>query len=394
MQHSVVEKLKDGFIEQWRGIAVFIVVYFHFSDRLPPDAFGFTQGPSVHQHIGKLGVLLFFIISGYLIAKSLEGSRTLAEFYAKRISRIWPLFILANVTVFIFLQVFSPPTVTTGSYLFYENGRDIYDLIGTMFFAADLGFDWIDGAYWSLLVELKFYLFIGLFAVVFQKRFATAFCVFALAASVLDVAILSFDRSGPIAFTSSVQFRVVSQVLHGVFISQYLPVFAIGVALYRKKFDGLCTAVILMACITALIGVYEIHLFRMEDNVAFLLLLAGLIAADHALFRNAVFQWVGKYSYSIYLFHQMIGLTLMRMMAPHVPMDVAIVVALVSVSAIAWTASQLCEWRLRKLFIAQLMLAFSMLGLHKLLIRNGEPQPGYPEKKDRAVHHVAVAVRE
>lgn len=364
-----MEKIKDTFIEQWRGIAVFIVVYFHYSDRLPPAAFGFSQGPSINQHIGKLGVLLFFIISGYLIAKSLEASKTLADFYAKRISRIWPLFILANLTVFVFLQFFSPPTVTTGDYQFYEKGRDVVDLIGTMFFAADLGFDWIDGAFWSLLVELKFYFFIGMCAVLFPKRFATAFCVFALAASGLDFLILYFDRSGPIGFSDSEQFRVVSQILHGLFVSQYLPIFAIGVALYRKKFDGLFTAVIFMACITALIGVYEIHLFKAEDNALFIMLFAFLVAADHVLFRDAIFMWIGKYSYAIYLFHQMIGLTIMKMIAPYITMDAAIVIALLSVSAIAWGASWLCEWRFRKLFIANLIRLFSLVGLNKLLIR-------------------------
>jgi peptidoglycan/LPS O-acetylase OafA/YrhL len=330
-----------------------------------------------------LGVLLFFIISGYLIAKSLEASKTLADFYAKRISRIWPLFILANLTVFVFLQVFTPPTVTTGSYQFYEKGRDVLDLIGTMFFAADLGFDWIDGAFWSLLVELKFYFFIGVFAVLFPKRFATAFCVFALAASGLDFLILYFDRSGPIGFSDSEQFRIVSQILHGLFVSQYLPMFAIGVALHRKKFDGLFTAVIFMAVITALIGVYEIHLFKAEDNVLFIMLFAFLVAADHVIFKDAIFMWIGKYSYSIYLFHQMIGLTIMKLVSPYVSMDVAIGVALLSVSAIAWGASWLCEWRFRKLFIANLIKLFSLVGLHKLLIRIEPSDTPAPEKETK-----------
>jgi peptidoglycan/LPS O-acetylase OafA/YrhL len=221
-------------------------------------------------------------------------------------------------------------------------------------------------------------------AVIFPKRFATAFCVFALAASGLDFLILYFDRSGPIGFSDSEQFRVVSQILHGLFVSQYLPMFAIGVALYRKKFDGLFTAVIFMACITALIGVYEIHLFKAEDNVLFIMLFAFLVAADHMIFKNAVFMWIGKYSYSIYLFHQMIGLTIMKMVAPYVTMDAAIVIALLSVSAIAWGASWLCEWRFRKLFIANLIKLFSLFGLNKLLIHIAPTDAPAIEEKAKA----------
>ena len=102
------------------------------------------------------------------------------------------------------------------------------------------------------------------------------------------------------------------------------------------------------------------------------------------IFKNAVFMWIGKYSYSIYLFHQMIGLTIMKLISPYVSMDVAIVVALVSVSAIAWGASWLCEWRFRKLFIANLIKLFSLVGLHKLLIRISPVDATIPEKETAA----------
>ena len=369
-----MEKIKDTFIEQWRGIAVFIIVYFHFSNRLPHEAWGYATGPSVPQHIGKLGVLVFFIISGYLIAKSLEASRTLADFYAKRISRIWPLFIVANIVVFAFLQVFPPPVVAEGQYVgyehypFYEQSRDVADLLGTMFFAEDLGFKWIDDAFWSLLVELKFYFYIGMFAVIFPKNFARNFCIFAVVLAGIDFLILYFDRAGPIGFADSVQFRALSQVLHGVFISQYLPMFAVGVALYRKKLDGLFSAVLFMACITGLIGVYEIHLFKAEDNILFILLFSFLVAFDHIVLKNKIFAWIGEYSYAIYLFHQMIGMTLMKMLSPYLSMDAAIVVTLLTVFALGRLGSYVAEWRFRKLFIANLTKLFSLIGLDKMVI--------------------------
>ena len=53
-------------------------------------------------------------------------------------------------------------------------------------------------------------------------------------------------------------------------------------------------------------------------------------------------------------------------------------------SAIAWGASWLCEWRFRKLFIANLIKLFSLVGLHKLLIRIEPSDTPASEKEAKA----------
>lgn len=362
------EKSKDNFIEQWRGIAILLVVLYHFTDRLPPQAFGVNETPAVQQSIGWIGVLIFLIISGFLIAKSLESTRSLADFYAKRIARIWPLFIVANITIFLFLQFFDPPVVSSGNAAFYETPRHLKDLIGSIFFATDLGFKWIDGVFWSLLVELKFYVWIGLCAALAPKRFTTVFCSLSLVLSALDFAVLYFDRSGPIGFDTSEQFRVLSQVLHGVFISQYLPLFAVGVALYRNKKDGLFTAVVLMSCITALIKTNEAQSFDIARLAWFVLLLGVFIVIDHGVFKSAIIRWIAAYSYSIFLFHQMIGLTMVKYIAPSLGINVAILIALSTTTLIAVMASRLFEWRYCKIFTAGLHRLFSLFRLNRLEI--------------------------
>lgn len=359
---------KDTFIEQWRGIAVLMVVLYHFTARLPPEAYGVTDDPLLQQSIGGIGVLFFQIISGFLIAKSLEGATNFGDFLAKRISRIWPLFIVANIVIFTFLQFFEPPVVTSGAQQFYEEPRYFKDLIGSIFFAADLGFEWIDGAYWSLLVELKFYVLIGLCAVLAPRRFTTVFCGLALTLAAIDFLILYFDRSGPIGFRASEDFRLLSKVLHGIFISQYLPLFAIGVALYRKKNDGLFTAVVLMGCITALIKTHEANTFDIESGVLFVLLLGIVIALDHALFKSAIITWIAGYSYAFFLFHQMIGLTMVKYIAPSVGINVAILISLAATTLIAVGASNLFEWRYRRPFTKALINLFSLFKLNRLKI--------------------------
>lgn len=70
--------------------------------------------------IGKLGVILFFVLSGFLISfllfKEHEVTNTISvkKFYIRRILRIWPLYfliVLSSFFIFPFLEFFSLPGI-------------------------------------------------------------------------------------------------------------------------------------------------------------------------------------------------------------------------------------------------------------------------------------------
>jgi peptidoglycan/LPS O-acetylase OafA/YrhL len=70
-----------------RAIAVFLVVFYHLSNERPLPVFP-----------GPLGVLGFFVLSGFLITwlllkeKEKSGSISLKGFYRRRLLRIFPAF--------------------------------------------------------------------------------------------------------------------------------------------------------------------------------------------------------------------------------------------------------------------------------------------------------------
>jgi len=98
-----------------RGVAVLLVVLAHASQkRLLAENFKFS---------GELGVIVFFVLSGFLITHLLLEERTrtgqisLSKFYLRRALRIWPLyFAVLGVYVFV-LPLFLDP----------ENFRSIYE---------------------------------------------------------------------------------------------------------------------------------------------------------------------------------------------------------------------------------------------------------------------------
>jgi peptidoglycan/LPS O-acetylase OafA/YrhL len=133
-------------IQILRGIAVSLVVLYHL--KLP----GFNSG--------FLGVDIFFVISGFLIAKMYERNPSPSSFYRKRISRLAPAYtvvlLLVCIGSFIFVQ---PPEYSDvvwqaiGSLLGFSN---IYFWNKNSYF-ADLTFAPLLH-FWSLSLELQYYL--------------------------------------------------------------------------------------------------------------------------------------------------------------------------------------------------------------------------------------------
>lgn len=347
---------KNNFIQVWRGIAALLVIYYHLSNRVPLPYLGMKEGPSLTFYSGKLGVLIFFIISGYLIVQSLQHSKNLASFYAKRISRIWPLFILASVLIFLFLQIFDPPVVPAGPKKFYTHDPSIIDLIGSVFFLEDLGFNWIDGVFWSILVELKFYMWIGLLAVINRKHFVRYFAIAALVISSAEMAI---------ALSHIPALRPVQAALNGFFIAQYLPFFAIGALLVARRDHGLLAGVILLSLVQASLKTAMNPDLDAWRTAQFVLVLGAVIGIDAILLRSRIFLTLGDYSYSWYLFHQMIGLSLIKALSGSLNYDQALLVALAATFAISVVASWAAEWRFRDACYRLLMAIFSRLRLQE-----------------------------
>jgi peptidoglycan/LPS O-acetylase OafA/YrhL len=356
---------RDRFIEILRGLSIFLVVYWHYVDRVPYAVLNAPSGPLLPFYSGKIGVYIFFAISGYLIAQSMEHSKSLADFYAKRISRIWPLFVVASVVIFAFLQVFSPPVVPSGPKQFYEDPVGWRDLFGSVLFLQDLGFNWVDGVFWSILVELKFYVTIGIFASVLKKNYVHTFAVYAAALSILDFGLMLFGH-GP-------GMGVANKVLHGLLISQYLTFFSLGVSLYARQLNGLFVANLILAVAQLLHATGTNPTFELEGTLRFLVVFSAFLVVDFALLKSRVMLFFGKYSYAIYLFHQMIGLTIISLFARRLGYEGAMAVAIAVVLTVSVTTSWMFEWRFRRPVARALLAVMNLLRLTRVDVSSRPP---------------------
>ncbi|WP_348773861.1 acyltransferase [Micromonospora sp. WMMD964] len=102
---------------------------------------------------GWMGVEFFFVISGFVICMSCWG-RSVADFAISRVTRLMPAYVFAVLATSAALTLWP-----------LENGppQPSHVLINATMLQTFLGIPNIDSVYWTLFVELKFYL---LFAVV------------------------------------------------------------------------------------------------------------------------------------------------------------------------------------------------------------------------------------
>lgn len=307
-----------GVLDGYRALAILLVMGFHYCSRwTPPSApenlypYGdLLRDIPVVRH-GYLGVEFFFIISGFVIALTLIASRDWQDFALRRAARLVPSMLLCSVVTFAVLTLlpvryFAPALIDFLPSLTFVEPSVWQKLLGTPVHS-------IDGAYWSLFVEVKFYFWACLLFFAFKPhRFLAAFAVFFNAVLALE----------PLGALISNHFMVSASDVF--FASPYLPWFGAGVAFFylyhdRKNFLARALAVESFAVVT-LQAIAAGAASQIPFDLAFYALFALFV------FRREwvrAFAWkplalVGEASYSLYLLHENLGVTLIALVGSFV----------------------------------------------------------------------------
>jgi peptidoglycan/LPS O-acetylase OafA/YrhL len=295
-----------GELDALRGLAALAVVAFHYTTfyqqeqgHVLPLGFGFPAG--------NYGVHLFFMISGFVIFMTLERTRTAMDFVVSRFSRLFPAYWAAMAITMVVVFTLGMPKQRIG----------IADLAANLtMLQGFLGFDNLDGSYWTLQVELFFYVQMLVWWVSGQlKRIHWIIAAWLLVAVVY-------------AETTQHQLHF-SYIVREMLIVRHIPFFAIGILFYR-----ICTRPQELWLNLALMA---LSLIAISVSLAPVFLVAGLVCCTiFALFITGQLRWLrarafvflGQISYSLYLLHQAIGYALIhRLEANAVPSLVAVIFA-------------------------------------------------------------------
>jgi peptidoglycan/LPS O-acetylase OafA/YrhL len=270
---------RSDVIDAFRAFAIISVVLFHYLLRWK-DLYGYDHATSPLWDVGSYGVHVFLVISGLVISMTVRRSASALEFGVKRFARLYPAYFVCMTAVFLSMLAFGPEPFK----------RSLADyLMNIPLLAKDTGFRLIDGLYWSLVVEVKFYLFVALFYALLRERFWIG---------IVAMGLLGMAGIG-----------------RGIFIGEYLSFFLIGMSLYfllyAKEFPAAAitglTGIFLYAFYSHYIPMAEAHIYILGTTAA----MAALIAFCPHL-RLGPLAYLGRISYALYLVHQYIGVTIIR----------------------------------------------------------------------------------
>ncbi|GHF46265.1 acyltransferase [Streptomyces mashuensis] len=282
---------------------------------------------------GWTGVEVFFLISGFVICMSTWG-RTLGDFVISRATRVYPAYwvavLLTACVVMLWPQVRSVKNwdVVLTNLTMLQQGLGVWD---------------VDGVYWTLFAELKFYV---LFAVVVATGVTYRKCV--LFCAVWTVAAVTAPQAG------SKLLELWAQPL-------FAPYFVAGIAFYlmhRFRPTALLWGIVAVSLLLALHTVPK----RVHDNVegavptwpatlivtlAFALM--ALIALGHL--DRVRWRWLttaGTLTYPLYLLHQYIGMTVVYALRERVPAPLLVAGLVLVMLGAAWLLHRLVERPLGK----------------------------------------------
>ena len=156
-----MERVKS--LDGLRAISIIMVLLAHGSYSLP----GYLTNNNFFQILasGHTGVMIFFVISGYLITKLLliekerNGGISIKNFYLRRIFRIFPVFYLYIIVVVILKNTSFPDIFTDYRTVFFASA-DLwnYKHLFTFIHLHENNGYWFFGHFWSLAMEEQFYL--------------------------------------------------------------------------------------------------------------------------------------------------------------------------------------------------------------------------------------------
>ncbi|WP_250035391.1 acyltransferase family protein [Paractinoplanes maris] len=322
-----------AWLDALRGLAAITVVLFHLS----PQVIGDDAHLAVMRHIdlGKYAVLLFFLVSGYVIPMSLERHGSLRRFWIGRLCRVYPAYL---VTIALFAVLAGAGLLHWPGSLRAETGAGVLAHVTMM---PDLvGVRGVVRVFWTLTYEMVFYLIVAGLHTLRQHRHSAWYAgglalVALLGGTHLPDALLGSswaDRRALAAvlvllviLTLTLQIRASTAGGIGVLFvllpalnghpsaastvtssRQALIILAVmfaGTVIYRWQHGQIGPTAGLAALVTVTLGLLD------TQRIATVLAVIATFLAAY-IFRTSAMPraltWLGRVSYSLYLLHVMV----------------------------------------------------------------------------------------
>lgn len=272
-------------LDALRGIGALCVLVFHYSTRFH-ELFPRADHVPFSFPGGNYRVLLFFTISGFAIFFTLDRIRNVADFAVNRFARLYPAYIVAMLLTLSFEYLGHVYALMIGPGAILVN----FTMLQGFAFIPE-----VDGAYWTLTVEIGFYVcMITLWKFAGLRRLEPVLAGWLALRWLFDV------------------WPDMPERMIMLLVLRYIPFFIIGMLSYRvwagqRRWQQQMPYAVLVLLTVAATETRDILI------VACLLIavFAGLIRGHLGFLAVRPLTWLGGISYSFYLIHQHIGFVVM-----------------------------------------------------------------------------------
>lgn len=278
-------------LDALRGLAALGVVLFHYLpyyNQLYTHQFSLPAGLESALQFGRYGVHLFFILSGFVIFMTLERTRSAGWFALARAFRLLPALWAGIILTSISVHALGPQ----------DRAVSLSDaLLNTVLLHEYLGLPHVDGAYWSLVVEVTFYAWIAslFFGLNRWRNLRAALWLW-----------LTISYAGVIWWKSLPGY--LEFAVKDLLFVKYAPLFISGMIMYRWHRHGKPPAeerlLLLLAIFHTLLAYKAPYsIFVLGCYGTFALAVTGRLR----FLACRPLLWLGSLSYALYLVHQNIG---------------------------------------------------------------------------------------
>lgn len=385
-------ELLDGL----RFVAALGVVAYHFTAR-ESSAWGGGPVPEALRPVGtwaaygELGVPLFFVISGFVLLMT-AWDKTVPAFVASRIGRLFPAYWAAVAVSLVIVLVLWPEGWASMGRVISRSTA----LLNVTMVQGAFGVPDVDGPYWTLWYELRFYLLVVMLMLVGITR----------------ARVLAFATLWPIA--GALTEHTGSVLLTTMLMPDYACYFAGGMLLYLVHRDGHDRGLWLLIGLQCVIGLstsvtayQSVHAADLSWGRSSLLLSLGIVGCFGLVALVTLAPWAGRsfrgmaflgaLTYPLYLVHENLGWYLINVLeartGPWAAVFAATAVSLLAAVAIHQWVEKPLGPRLRRVVVDTIRGADVRSALRTPLRAAGQPADG-PGRRAAAsrLSHAALPV--
>ena len=315
-------------LDSFRFLAIIAVMLYHFTYRWT-GLYHYEGFFGDWFAYGYYGVEFFFIISGFVICYTLENTSGPASFWKNRLIRLLPPMVVCSLITFLVFIAFDNKNIFPNAHAvenFLPSLTFTKPGIWTMLARQRFDFDYINLSYWSLWVEVQFYIVASVFFFANPGAFFKRLIILALVVNALNWIPTSFMLDPASHHLPHFLQNGLTKIYFFTKLfdlKYYLTWFVIGAFFQRLFMKREIKPLSLEGIGMTLLFINQFYCCELWQLKAFYLLMLLLFYC--MVYKERVLSFldkpflrrVGVLSYSIYLIHEMIGVLLINKIGPY-----------------------------------------------------------------------------